>query len=192
MPTKHARIRQGKPHWRTVTNQTLLSRRLLILITVVGAAFGPIALNSTFGTGSPLKRPDRLVLRGQSIDSLLELSVDLEGPNSRVELSICESPDRFGGCEVSWKRSSRRLAMREREILASMAIRADLFGGRSDGGQIDLAYGSLEVRAGQRDLAILITSANVSFTEEGPRKDLLEKLLALRTELKPKLAPVHK
>lgn len=166
------------------------SRSYSVVNAAAGLAAGAIVLSLALRASTPRDSPDHLVLRSKSSFSLQELSVDL-GNKGRVELRICESLDRFGTCK-SWKTSTRRLSKQEYETLSTMAKRADLFGGRSDGAQMDFAYRSLEVQARQHYIAILITTLNESFTEKGPRKDLLERLRALEAELRSSVKPVSR
>lgn len=187
MPRK---AQQRRPQGGTLNNQSPRSRSYSVGNVVAWLAGCAIVLSLALRASTPQDSPDRLVLRSKSSFSLQELSVDLEN-KGQVELRICESLDRFGACK-NWKTSARRLSKQEYEALATLARRADLFGGRSDGAQMDFAYRSLEVQARRYFIAILVTTLNESFTEKGPRKDLLEKLMALEAELTPSVKPVSR
>lgn len=126
-------------------------------------------------------RPDTLVLRSRSSFSLQELSVDL-GRKGVVELRTCAARDSFGGCKAAWRTNQRRLAPDELRTLARLALEAKLFGGRANGAHVDWAFRWLEVRA-RNDIAMLVTTLNDSFSEAGPRKELLARLIALEGEL---------
>jgi hypothetical protein len=162
---------------------------------LVGTSILGLALVAALGLNNALtadtkEAPDRLVLRSKSSFSLKELTVLLGTEGSLAELRICESLDRFGSCKVQWRAATRVLAKGELDALARMARQAQLFGGRSDGAQMDFAYRSLEVSARRHYLAVLITSLNESFSEDGPRKELLKRLIDIEAGLMPSLKPV--
>lgn len=108
-----------------------------------------------------------------------ELSLDFN-QNGIVKFRTC--PDSGGRSKDVCETSQRKLPKEEFQALTRLARDAKLFGGPTNGGQIDFSFRCLEVHAG-KDISILVTTLNDSFSEPGPRKELLNKLETLDEEL---------
>lgn len=127
------------------------------------------------------KQPDKLVLQSSSSFSSQAFSVDLRA-NGVAKLRSCEALDASGNCKGPWRVAKRRVSAQERSSLARLASEANLFGGNTTGGQLDLAFVWLEVHSGY-EIAILVTSLNDSFLVPGPRRQLLDALEVLKKQI---------
>jgi hypothetical protein len=180
----HAREDPATEAARRNREQTNPSRERGAMKSIRALVVGWLFLNGLSIAGAvprEIGRPDTLVLRSRSSFSLQEFSVDL-GRKGVVELRTCAARDSFGGCKVPWRTNQRRLVPEELRTLTRLALEAKLFSGRSNGAHMDFAFRWLEVRS-RNDIAMLVTTLNDSFSESGPRKDLLTRLYALEKEL---------
>lgn len=169
---------------RTVSSRTHRTSRGVVSLAaayLTAALFSSLSATAAAAATNPGHGPDRITLHSSSSFSLQELSIDFRSQIT-ARLQVCDSVDRFRKCSTAWKTTERRLSAREVKDLKSLSREADLFTGNMSGGQLDLAFRWLEVHAGS-EVAMLVTSLNNSFSEPGPRKELLTRLKALEKEL---------
>lgn len=104
-----------------------------------------------------------------------ELSLDFS-QNGIVKFRTCPYS---GGCSRdACETSQKNLPTEEFQTLMRLARDAKLFSCPANGSQIDFSFRWLEVHAGN-NISILVTTLNDSFSEPGPRKELLDRLETL-------------
>jgi hypothetical protein len=173
----------GRPVGEIVNSPARPNKKLSMTVSIA-LAICVILMESLTVAGAvrqPTKHPDLLVLRSVSSFSMYILTVNL-GQRGSVRIKACENLDQFENCREPWDTSQRLLSKEELMMFKKLSQEADLFGGRANGGHLDLAFRSLEVHA-RNDVAILVTSLNDSFGTPGPRKELLQRLQKLDSEM---------
>jgi hypothetical protein len=148
----------------------------------VALALLPSCMSGATLASEPTGTPDKLILWNSNSFFTSRLSIDF-GRSGMVKFRNCPEP--VESSKNVCEKRQRALSKGELEALSRLAREAKLFGGRTRGWQIDLAFRSLEVHA-QDQVEILVTTLNDSFSEPGPRRELLDRLIALEQEMEKK------
>jgi hypothetical protein len=149
----------------------------LVLFVVLGFLVGSMSM--PISASEPTGIPDKLILWSSSSFFSSRLSVDF-GRSRMIKFRNCPEP--IESSKNACESRQRILSKEEFRVLSHLALGAKLFSGRTRGWQIDLAFRSLEVHS-QDQVEILVITLNDSFSEPGPRRQLLDRLIALEDEM---------